>query len=141
MLFMMLNFFWMFISSFCVGMFINSFLNIDKKRDVHSDLSLILMLGIVGLTIYAEIFSVFYRVGFMATAILFCIVFFLWQSTEKKLFVILFSYFQNIKISGYGGGLLELFFSILLQLQQKLQIFMILLCITDRRFNGLKNMV
>lgn len=110
MLFMILNFFWMFISSFSVGMVLNSFLNIDKKRVVHSDLSLILMLGIVGLTIYAEIFSVFHRVGFMATAILFCIVSFLMVIYRKEIVYYIVQLFPKQRNRWIWGGIIGIIF-------------------------------
>lgn len=65
------NFLWIFISAFLVGTFLISILSVQTAEDLgRRDLDLILMLGIMGLAVYAEFFSLLYRLGLLATLVL-----------------------------------------------------------------------
>lgn len=73
MIIMLMNFIWIFVSSLAIGILVCKVL-ISPERGgsrIELELDLVLMMGILGLTVYAEIFSLFHRVGFAATGILF----------------------------------------------------------------------
>ena len=63
-----LSFLWLFISSMIMGIFICSVL--PEGCGEYYDLDLVLIVGVMGLTVYAEVFSLFHRVGFLAVVVL-----------------------------------------------------------------------
>lgn len=67
----LLNFFWIFISCFLVGCVMERILFRDSGKSISQiGIDLKLFLGGIGITVYVELFSVFYRVAFLSTLIL-----------------------------------------------------------------------
>lgn len=70
MILTILNFIWIFICTVAVGMLIVTLMSKFMGKTFYEDIAVLMWMGILGLTIYSEVFSLFYRVGLMANAIL-----------------------------------------------------------------------
>ena len=70
MILTILNFIWIFICAAAVGILIVTLMSKFTGKIFYEEIDVLMWMGILGLTVYAEVFSLFYRVGFMANVIL-----------------------------------------------------------------------
>lgn len=104
----LLNFLWIFLCAFVMGVFTLSILPV-KWENIYREYDLIIIMGVVTVTVYAEVFSLFHRVAALATLILFglCLIIVIAQNRKFHLYFLELVYAKSI------GGRMFLFLGII----------------------------
>lgn len=103
-----INFFWILSSSFLLGFFL---LHIFSKiaEESFRDIDLIIAVGLVGLTVYAEIFSLVHRVGFLANLGVFIANIMILVGFSGEILELLASFFRSKRHRGVLLGIVIIF--------------------------------